>query len=82
MRRISFVALCVVAVAVVMFSGRAEAVTCNPTELSSCAPAFTSPAPPSATCCIKLMEQKPCLCEYLKNPSLKQYVMLRNTIVG
>ncbi|GMJ00705.1 Tracheary Element Differentiation-related 4 [Hibiscus trionum] len=77
MKRVSFVALCVVALAVLLFSGEirtVEAVTCSPTELSPCAPAFTSSAAPSAACCSKLKEQQPCLCGYTKNPSLKQYV--------
>ncbi|KAL4311714.1 hypothetical protein GQ457_01G037060 [Hibiscus cannabinus] len=78
MGRVSFVALCVVALAVVVtFSGEiqtAEAVTCDPSQLSPCAAAFTSGASPSATCCSKLREQKPCFCGYIKNPSLGQYV--------
>uniref|UniRef100_A0A2C9WI91 Bifunctional inhibitor/plant lipid transfer protein/seed storage helical domain-containing protein n=1 Tax=Manihot esculenta TaxID=3983 RepID=A0A2C9WI91_MANES len=45
-------------------------------ELSSCLPAVTSSTPPSSTCCSKLREQKPCLCEYMKNPNLKQYINL------
>ncbi|KAL4383722.1 hypothetical protein GQ457_15G015400 [Hibiscus cannabinus] len=74
MRRVSFVALCVV---VVVFSGEigtTEAVTCDPTQLSPCSQAFTSSAAPSPACCSKLKEQQPCLCGYIKNPSLKQYV--------
>ncbi|XP_039049055.1 non-specific lipid-transfer protein 2-like [Hibiscus syriacus] len=77
MKRVSFVALCVVALAVVTFSGEiftAEAVTCSPTELSACLPAFTSTAAPSTNCCSKLKEQQPCFCTYIKNPSLKQYI--------
>ncbi|GMI74625.1 Tracheary Element Differentiation-related 4 [Hibiscus trionum] len=77
MKRVSLVALCAVVMAVVMFSGEtrtAEAVTCNPTELSPCMPAFTSSADPSAACCSKLNEQQPCLCGYIKNPALKPYV--------
>ncbi|CAN7029523.1 hypothetical protein IGI04_029658 [Brassica rapa subsp. trilocularis] len=52
----------------------AEGVTCSPTELTSCSSAFMSASPPSATCCAKLREQKPCLCGYLRNPALSQYV--------
>ncbi|KAK8557664.1 hypothetical protein V6N13_008034 [Hibiscus sabdariffa] len=76
MKMVSFVALCV-AVAVVLFSGEigtTEAVTCNPTQLSPCIQAFTSSAAPSTACCSKLKELQPCLCGYIKNPSLKQYV--------
>ncbi|XP_028784390.1 non-specific lipid-transfer protein 2-like [Neltuma alba] len=52
----------------------AEAVTCSPAALSPCIGAITSSSPPSSQCCQKLKEQKPCLCGYLKNPSLRQYV--------
>ncbi|XP_011021288.1 PREDICTED: non-specific lipid-transfer protein 2 [Populus euphratica] len=51
-----------------------QAETCNPEQLSPCLGAITSSTPPSTTCCSKLKEQKPCLCGYLKDPSLKQYV--------
>ncbi|MBA0655475.1 hypothetical protein Goklo_007955, partial [Gossypium klotzschianum] len=74
MKRVSFVALCVVALAVVLFSGEsrtAEAVTCNPAELSPCIPALESSSAPSRDCCSKLKAQQPCLCGYIKNPSLK-----------
>ncbi|XP_039035435.1 non-specific lipid-transfer protein 2-like [Hibiscus syriacus] len=71
MKRVSFVAICAVAV---LFWGAAEAVTCNPQEFSPCMPAFTSPAAPTAACCSKLQEQEPCLCGYIKNPGLKPYV--------
>ncbi|XVF71579.1 hypothetical protein PTKIN_Ptkin12aG0049500 [Pterospermum kingtungense] len=77
MKKVSFVAFCMVALVASMFSGEtrtAEAVTCDPTELSSCLSALTSSAAPSTTCCLKLKEQKPCLCGYIKNPALKQFV--------
>ncbi|KAK7381443.1 hypothetical protein VNO78_34135 [Psophocarpus tetragonolobus] len=71
---------CVFAVVVVVVgvvSGsiipKAEAVSCNPVELSPCLGAITSSSPPSTTCCQKVREQRPCLCGYLKNPSLRQY---------
>ncbi|KAJ9173041.1 hypothetical protein P3X46_016217 [Hevea brasiliensis] len=51
-----------------------NAVTCNVAQLSSCLPAISSSTAPSSACCSKLREQKPCLCGYLKNPNLKQYV--------
>ncbi|KAE8696062.1 Non-specific lipid-transfer protein 2 [Hibiscus syriacus] len=78
MHKFSFVPYCVVAlVVVVLFSGgtrTAEAVTCDVSELSPCMAAITSPKPPSTTCCSKLKEQKPCFCQYLKNPTIKQFV--------
>ncbi|KAK9272609.1 hypothetical protein L1049_002984 [Liquidambar formosana] len=73
MKKVSFVALCVV----VVLLGEAhltKAVTCSALELSSCLSAFTSSAPPSRMCCSKLREQRPCLCGYLKDPNLRQYV--------
>ncbi|KAJ1442568.1 Non-specific lipid-transfer protein type 2 [Sesbania bispinosa] len=63
-----------VAVVVLEVSPMAEAVTCSPVQLSPCLGAITSSSPPSSTCCQKVREQKPCLCGYLKNPSLRQYV--------
>ncbi|KAE8662390.1 Non-specific lipid-transfer protein 2 [Hibiscus syriacus] len=77
MKMVSFVALCVVALAVVTLSGEifsAEAVTCDPMQLNACIPAFSSGATPTATCCGKLKQQQPCFCTYIKNPALKQYV--------
>ncbi|KAK0597899.1 hypothetical protein LWI29_029614 [Acer saccharum] len=78
MKRVSFVAvLSMVVVMVVVLSSEVrvvKAVTCNPTELSPCMAAITSSAPPSSTCCSKVREQRPCLCGYIKDPNLKQYV--------
>ncbi|XP_062152440.1 non-specific lipid-transfer protein 2-like [Alnus glutinosa] len=77
MKKFSCTALwAVVVVAVLLCEAplTAKAVTCNPTELSPCISAITSSAPPSSACCGKLKEQKPCLCGYIKNPNLKQYV--------
>ncbi|VVA99840.1 unnamed protein product [Arabis nemorensis] len=56
----------------------AEAVTCSPMQLSPCAAAITSSSPPSALCCAKLKEQKPCLCGYMRNPSLRRFVSSPN----
>ncbi|XP_018490929.1 non-specific lipid-transfer protein 2 [Raphanus sativus] len=56
----------------------AEGVTCSVTELSPCLAAFMSSSSPSASCCAKLREQKPCLCGYMRNPSLRQYVSSPN----
>ncbi|CAI9259884.1 unnamed protein product [Lactuca saligna] len=56
----------------------ATAVTCMVTELAPCADAFSSSSPPSQQCCTKLKEQRPCLCQYMKNPSLKSYVVSPN----
>ncbi|ESR55832.1 AAI domain-containing protein [Citrus sinensis] len=54
------------------------AVTCSPTQLSSCVSAITSSTPPSRLCCSKIKEQKPCLCQYLRNPSLRKFINTPN----
>ncbi|XP_030955885.1 non-specific lipid-transfer protein 2-like [Quercus lobata] len=77
MKKASYVVLCAMAVvAMLLFEAplMAKAVTCSPLQLSSCIAAITSSAPPSSTCCTKLREQRPCLCGYLKDPNLRQYV--------
>ncbi|PKI56761.1 hypothetical protein CRG98_022822 [Punica granatum] len=73
----SVVWLCLVvaaALAAAVLVKEAEAVTCSPLELSPCLGAITSSSPPSGQCCSKLREQRPCLCGYLRNPSLRSYV--------
>ncbi|KAL8161143.1 hypothetical protein V2J09_012632 [Rumex salicifolius] len=71
-----FAVFAVVLVAAALLGGaqEAEAVTCDVMELMPCLSAFTSSSPPSATCCAKLKEQDPCLCQYAKNPSYGEYV--------
>ncbi|XP_058722476.1 non-specific lipid-transfer protein 2 [Vicia villosa] len=54
------------------------AVTCSPVQLSSCVSAITSSTPPSKLCCSKIKEQRPCLCQYLKNPNLRKFVNTPN----
>ncbi|KAF3646541.1 Non-specific lipid-transfer protein 2 [Capsicum baccatum] len=50
------------------------AVTCSAIQLSPCLSAITSNSAPSSLCCSRIREQKPCLCNYLKNPMLRNYV--------
>ncbi|KAG4914391.1 hypothetical protein JHK87_051948 [Glycine soja] len=69
-----FAIVVMAALFLVEMSPMAEAVTCSPVELSPCLGAITSSSPPSTTCCQKVREQRPCLCGYLKNPSLRPYV--------
>ncbi|CAL9042182.1 unnamed protein product [Musa banksii] len=57
----------------------ALSVTCNPVELSSCAGAILTAAPPTAACCAKLKEQRPCFCQYKQNPNLKGYINSDNS---
>nr|WOE53365.1 non-specific lipid-transfer protein type 2 [Citrullus colocynthis] len=54
------------------------AVKCSPLQLSSCVSAITSAVPPSKLCCSKIKEQKPCLCNYMQNPTLKKFVASPN----
>jgi len=75
--KVQILALMAVAVMTVLVAEprtMVEAVTCDPMQLSVCAGAILSNEQPSSACCAKLREQKPCLCGYLKNPALAQYV--------
>ena len=69
------------AAALLMISGpRVEAAEadCKLEELIPCLPAISDGTPPSDPCCVKLKEQQPCLCEYLRDPDLSQYVSSPN----
>ncbi|XP_039035442.1 non-specific lipid-transfer protein 2-like [Hibiscus syriacus] len=79
MKRVSFVALCVAALAVLLFTRVTEAAICDPQQLRPCISALTSPGAPSIACCSKLNEQRPCLCGYIRNPALKHFVDNPNT---
>ncbi|KAG2664589.1 hypothetical protein I3760_16G088800 [Carya illinoinensis] len=70
----SCIAVCTLLVLLLAKTEVTMAVTCNPTQLSPCVSAMTSSNPPSSLCCSKIKEQKPCLCQYLKNPNLKKFV--------
>ncbi|XWS50759.1 hypothetical protein CRYUN_Cryun12cG0115200 [Craigia yunnanensis] len=74
----SYIAFCGVVVLLLSEAQVSMAVTCNPTELSSCVSAITSSSPPSQLCCSKIKEQKPCLCQYLRNPTLKKFINTPN----
>ncbi|KAI3811950.1 hypothetical protein L1987_16648 [Smallanthus sonchifolius] len=57
----------------------ADAATdCNPIQLSPCATAILSTTAPSETCCGKIKEQRPCLCNYIKNPTLQKFINTPN----
>nr|GMC69539.1 non-specific lipid-transfer protein 2-like [Ipomoea batatas] len=47
---------------------------CDVQPLTPCLSALTSNTNPSQLCCQRLNQQKPCFCQYLKNPSLKMYL--------
>ena len=82
MKKLSYVVVVVMVILMAVLLGEApvaEAVTCSPLELSPCVGAITSSQPPSRTCCDKVREQRPCLCGYLKDPNLRQYVNSPNS---
>ncbi|KAF7114844.1 hypothetical protein RHSIM_RhsimUnG0075900 [Rhododendron simsii] len=56
----------------------AAAVTCNHSQLDSCAHPILFGTPPSKLCCTKMKQQKPCFCKYVKDPSLKKYIKSPN----
>ncbi|KAI4331490.1 hypothetical protein MLD38_029677 [Melastoma candidum] len=72
--------VCMIVVTLLILAGLSVVLgqTCNPLQLSSCASAITSSIPPSALCCSKIKEQEPCLCQYMKNPSLKGFISSPN----
>ncbi|KAL7001103.1 hypothetical protein U1Q18_002256 [Sarracenia purpurea var. burkii] len=74
----------VCAVVVVLLLGEADlsmaATTCNPVALSPCATAIISSKPPTPACCAMLKAQRPCLCQYLKDPNLHKFINSPNAI--
>ncbi|CAI9752981.1 unnamed protein product [Fraxinus pennsylvanica] len=73
MKKAASIALCLAVVVLLLGElHETEAVNCSPLELSSCAEAIMMSLPPSGACCSKLKEQEPCLCGYIKDPSLSQ----------
>ncbi|ERN17260.1 hypothetical protein AMTRI_Chr12g268960 [Amborella trichopoda] len=49
-------------------------VTCNVSYLSPCIGAIYKAQAPSPTCCSRLKEQQPCLCQYIANPQFRSIV--------
>ncbi|KAL8132628.1 non-specific lipid-transfer protein 2 [Apium graveolens] len=78
MKAFSCIAVCAVLVLLVCEAQIAVAVTCNPSQLAPCSSAITSDKPPSRLCCVRITQQRPCLCQYLKNPNLKKFVSSPN----
>ncbi|KAJ9550324.1 hypothetical protein OSB04_014369 [Centaurea solstitialis] len=80
MRSTTYTTICALAILAMILAGTqvATAVTCQATQLAPCASAISSSSPPSKQCCIKIKEQRPCLCQYIKNPSLRGYVTSPN----
>ncbi|MQL91847.1 hypothetical protein Taro_024463 [Colocasia esculenta] len=57
----------------------AESVTCSPYELLPCVGAIMYSVLPSDQCCSTLREQQPCLCQYIRDPTLGSYVNSPNS---
>ncbi|PON38950.1 Bifunctional inhibitor/plant lipid transfer protein/seed storage helical domain containing protein [Parasponia andersonii] len=74
MKAAYIIALCTLLVILLAKPQVSMAVTCSPAQLSVCVSAITGSTPPSQQCCSKIKEQKPCLCQYLRNPNLKKFV--------
>ena len=70
---VALVAALAVVVLMVAPAG-AQAATCSAMKLTPCAGAIVGNAAPSASCCSRLKEQQPCMCQYARDPNLKQYV--------
>ncbi|GMH17058.1 hypothetical protein Nepgr_018899 [Nepenthes gracilis] len=72
--------LLVMVMVMVMGEGQVAmaAVTCSPVQLSSCANAIISSSPPSELCCTKIREQAPCLCQYMRDPTLSKFINTPN----
>ncbi|OVA04949.1 Bifunctional inhibitor/plant lipid transfer protein/seed storage helical domain [Macleaya cordata] len=71
----------VLLIAMVLLLSKAQvstAVTCSAVQLAPCLGAITGSTPPSSACCTRLRAQKPCLCGYLRDPTLRQYVNTPN----
>nr|GMC80152.1 non-specific lipid-transfer protein 2-like [Ipomoea batatas] len=49
--------------------------TCDAKQLNPCLSALTFNLHPPPQCCERLNQQKPCFCQYVKNPNLKDYLV-------
>ncbi|XP_010550264.1 PREDICTED: non-specific lipid-transfer protein 2-like [Tarenaya hassleriana] len=73
------IAIVVLTLATTEYPARVRAVNCNPMELSPCVEAMTLAAAGEATvppvmCCRKLREQRPCMCGFINDPNLRQFI--------
>ncbi|KAF0926553.1 hypothetical protein E2562_026041 [Oryza meyeriana var. granulata] len=66
----------VVAAAVVVLCAVAPGAeaACDAMQLTPCAGAIIGNAAPTASCCSRMKEQQPCLCQYARDPNLQRYV--------
>lgn len=70
----SFVAVMLVTILVCDQFGANEAATCSASQLSPCLGAIQGGTAPSQDCCARLKNQQPCICGFMKDPNLRQYV--------
>ncbi|KAL4205440.1 hypothetical protein AMTRI_Chr01g114610 [Amborella trichopoda] len=54
------------------------AASCNSQGLNVCAGALFNFIPPSTSCCSKLKQQAPCMCQYSKDPHLHNFIASPN----
>ncbi|KVI08844.1 hypothetical protein Ccrd_012782 [Cynara cardunculus var. scolymus] len=64
----------VVALLMVTTVHKTDAVVCNLFELSPCLGPALFFVPPSGSCCGRLREQEPCLCEYVRTLTYGRYL--------
>lgn len=84
MKACTTAAAAVVVVVVVLLLGEAnvsvDAAICNPRDLNVCSAAFSSNSRPPPACCTKIKEQKPCYCQYIKDPSIGPLLRSPNAV--
>ncbi|KAM0933093.1 putative bifunctional inhibitor/plant lipid transfer protein/seed storage helical [Dioscorea sansibarensis] len=74
---VSLMSMILLLLLLLLQSSTVMSVDCNVAELSPCAgPISTGVA--TTQCCNKLKEQKPCLCQYAKNPAFAGYIKSPN----
>ncbi|KAG6494746.1 hypothetical protein ZIOFF_042507 [Zingiber officinale] len=59
-----------------------ESATCNVSQLSPCADAFSSRSKPSSQCCAVVRSQSSCFCQYLRDPNLAPYISRGRQVVA
>ncbi|KAL5726540.1 hypothetical protein ACHQM5_009578 [Ranunculus cassubicifolius] len=59
---------------VLMSAVNVSMAACNVYSLSPCIPAFSNGSRPTPACCSQMKANRSCLCQYIKDPRLGQYV--------
>ncbi|EOA15675.1 hypothetical protein CARUB_v10006242mg [Capsella rubella] len=65
-----------------MVSAEIVKATCAVEDLQVCKSAVTTESPPSMECCAKLKEEQSCICDYLKDPSVSQYITAAKRVLA